>query len=192
MDFIDDFHDAQVCGAYVENYPESRFCQLYAYRCLEDVYGYKPRYAAFSKCGRLVGVLPAFEVKSLFFGRRFVSQPFSEYGGLLLDGDLSEPDFQEIMRHLNEITESSGARALEMHGRQGIGSCDSDPYLIKRNAQSYAYLPLDKPLEEIWAKLFTHPVRKAGQKAQRSNVEVVERSDPETIVRDFIRFTSRQ
>ena len=185
MDFVDDFRDAQVWDAYVENHPESRFCQLYAYRCLEDVYGYKPRYAAFRKGGRLVGVLPAFEVKSLLFGRRLVSQPFSEYGGLLLDRDLSGEDFREIIGYLTQIAESRGARALEMHGRQGIGPCDSEPYLIKRNAQSYAYLPLEKPLEEIWAKIITHQVRKAVQKAQRSNVEVVERSDPETIVRDF-------
>jgi CelD/BcsL family acetyltransferase involved in cellulose biosynthesis len=188
MDFIDDFDDAQAWDAYVENHPESRFCHLYAYRYLQDVYGYKPRYSAFRKGGRLVGVLPAFEVKSLFFGRRLVSQPFSEYGGLLLDRDLSEPDIQEIMGELKQFLTSNGARALEMHGRQGIGSCDYDPYLTKSNAQSYAYLPLDKPLEEIWGKVITYQVRKAVQKAQRSNVSVVERSDPETIVRDFYPF----
>ena len=185
MEFIDDFNDAPAWDAYVENHPESRFCQLSAYRCLEDVYGYKARYAAFRKDGRLVGVLPSFEVKSLFFGRRLVSQPFSEYGGLLLDRDLSDGDVEEIMRYLNEITAARGARALEMHGRQGIGPCDIERYLIKRNAQSYAYLPLEKSLEEIWSKMVTHQVRKAVQKAQRSNVSVVERSDPETIARDF-------
>jgi len=188
MDFIDDFGDEQAWDSYVESHPECRFCHLYAYRYLADVYGYKPRYLAFREGGRLVGVLPAFEVKSLFFGRRFVSQPFSEYGGLLLNGDLSEPDFQAIMRYLQQFTKSSGARALEMHGRQGIGSCGFDPYLIKGNAQSYACLPLYKPLEDILGELITYQVRKAVQKAQRSSVSVVERSDPETIVRDFYPF----
>ncbi len=185
MDFINDFCDAPAWDAYVANHPQSRFCQLFAYRCLEPVYGYTPRYSAFRKGGRLVGVLPAFEVNSLFFGRRLVSQPFSEYGGLLLDRDLTEQDFQEIVCYLHDFIKVSGARALEMHGRQGIGSRDSDPYLTRTNPQSYAYLPLNRPLDEIWTKVITYQVRKAVQKAQRSNITVVERSDPETIVRDF-------
>src|SRR3954471_18024863 len=137
MDFIEDFDDAPAWDAYVESHPQSRFCQMYAYRYLEEVYGYKPRYSAFLKDNRLVGAVPAFEVKSMFFGRRFVSQPFSEYGGLLLDHDLNEQDVHEIMNWLKQFMKSSGVRAFEMHGRQGIGSHDCDRYLIQSNVQSY-------------------------------------------------------
>jgi hypothetical protein len=182
MNFIEDFSDAGKWDAYVENHSEARFCHLYGYRCMQRVYGYTPRYSAFLKNGRIVGVLPAFEVRSLLFGRRLVSQPFSEYGGLLLDEDLSPEDVKEIIRYLRE---TAGARALEMHGRLGIGSHDCEQYLLKGNAQSYAYLPLDEPIDQIWSKTITYQVRKAVQKAQRSNLTVIERSDPETLVRDF-------
>ena len=186
MNYIEDYSDAARWDAYVDNHPQARFCHLYGYRCLESVYGYTPRYSAFLRDDRIIGVLPAFEVKSMLFGRRLVSQPFSEYGGLLLDGNLDPTDLEEIVRCLRES--ARGARALEMHGRLGIGSYDCDQYLLKSNAQSYAYLPLDLPIEEVWSKKVTYQVRKAVQKAQRSGLTVVERSDPETLARDFYRF----
>jgi hypothetical protein len=188
MDFIDNFGDARQWDEYVESHPQSRFCHLYAYRCLEDVYGYTPHYLAFLKGGKIVAALPAFETRSLFFGRRLVSQPFSEYGGLLLNDDLAEDEVREIMGHLRQFAAAKGGRALEMHGRQGMGSRDWKPYLIEGNAQSYAYLPLDRPLDEIWAKVITYQVRKAVQKAQRCDLTVVEKSDEDTIVRDFYPF----
>jgi hypothetical protein len=186
--FVEDFGNGREWDRYVENHPESRFCQLYAYRCLEPVYGYKPRYAAFLKEGRIVGVLPAFEVRSLFFGRRLVSQPFSEYGGLLLDDDLSDEDLEKIVQHLKGWAEAAGVRGVELHGRLGIGERDCDRFLAKANAQSYAYLPLDRPLDEIWSKVITYQVRKAVQKAERSEVSVAEASDLDTIVRHFYPF----
>jgi hypothetical protein len=186
MNFIEDFGDAAKWDSYVEGHAQARFCHLYGYRCLESVYGYTPRYAAFLKDNRIVGVLPAFEVKSLLFGRRLVSQPFSEYGGLLLDENLSQQDVDEIIGYLREST--AGTRALEMHGRLGIGLHDCGQHLLKSNDQSYAYLPLDTPIDVLWSKIITYQVRKAVQKAQRSNLTVVERSDPETLVRDFYPF----
>jgi CelD/BcsL family acetyltransferase involved in cellulose biosynthesis len=186
MNYIEDFRDAAQWDAYVENHPQARFCHLFGYRCLESVYGYTPRYSAFLKNDRIVGVLPAFEVKSMLFGRRLVSQPFSEYGGLLLDEDLRQEDVEEIIHYLRAST--AGARSLEMHGRLGIGPHDCEQYLLKSNAQWYAYLPLDVSIDQMWSKVITYQVRKAVQKAQRSGLTVVERSDPETLVRDFYPF----
>src|SRR5579863_661497 len=185
MEFIDDFLDQQQWDLYVENHPQARFCHLFAYRCLKDVYGYTPRYFAFRQNSQLVGVLPAFETSSLFFGRRLISQPFSEYGGFLLNPDLTETEFQSILDHLNTFVASRRSRGLEMHGRFGVPIHNWGNYLTKSNAQSLAYLPLDRSLDELWRKVVTHQVRKAVQKAERSAVTVIEKCDEQTITRDF-------
>src|ERR1035441_10837699 len=114
------------------------------------------------------------------------------FRSLLLNDDLAEDEVREIMGHLRQFAAAKGGRALEMHGRQGMGSRDWKPYLIEGNAQSYAYLPLDRPLDEIWAKVITYQVRKAVQKAQRCDLTVVEKSDEDTIVRDFYPFRSEE
>ena len=184
MDVITDFTDQQRWDTYVQGHPESRFCHLFGYRCLKEVYGYSPFYFAFQKREQLVGVLPAFETSSLFFGRRLISQPFSEYGGLLLDPDLDSHDFEELLQHVKTFIANRDLRGLEMHGRSGVVQ-DWPNYLTKSNDQSLAFLPLDRPLDEIWNKVITYQVRKAVQKAERADVEVIERADEETIVRDF-------
>jgi serine/alanine adding enzyme len=186
MEFIEHFGDSRQWDEYVEGHVQGRFCHLSAYGCLEEVYGYTPRYLTFRKDGRVAGVLPLFEVRSLFLGQRLVSQPFSEYGGLLLNDNLSLDEVREIMARLREFTRSRGIRSLEMHGRQGvIGNVDWKPHLIRGNVQSCGWLPLDRPLDEIWANVITYQVRKGVQKAQRNNLTVVEQSDPDTLLRDF-------
>src|ERR1700674_4505638 len=96
IDVIADFDDSKTWDAYVHGHQEARFCHLFAYRCIQKAYGYIPRYFGFVRNNTLVGVLPAFETTSLFFGRRLVSQPFSEYGGFLLDPDIGQEGFREI------------------------------------------------------------------------------------------------
>ena len=128
--------------------------------------------------------MPAFQTSSLFFGRRLISQPFSEYGGFLLDPDLDSHDFQEILQYVKTFLANRDLRGLEMHGRSGVIQ-DWPDYLTKSNDQSLAFLPLDRPLDELWNKVITYQVRKAVQKAERSDVEVIERADEDTIVRDF-------
>jgi CelD/BcsL family acetyltransferase involved in cellulose biosynthesis len=185
LDVINDFADQNAWDTYVHAHSESRFCHLFAYRCVEKAYGYRPRYFGFVKNNALVGVLPAFETASLFFGRRLVSQPFSEYGGFLLDADLAEEDFQEIIEHLKRFLSDRKLSGLEMHGLFTKPPGDSDHYLTKTNPQSLAYLLLDRPPDELWKNVITYQVRKAVQKAERSGVKVIERSDESTLVSDF-------
>ncbi len=185
IDTITDFTDEKTWDAYVHAHPESRFCDLFAYRCVEKAYGYRPRYFGFVKNNELVGVLPAFETRSLFFGRRLVSQPFSEYGGFLLNPDLAEEDFQEILEQLKRFLSARKLAELEMHGLFSKPVANPGQYLAKSNAQSLAFLPLDRPLDELWSRVITYQVRKAVQKAERSGLKVVERSDNSTLVSEF-------
>ena len=55
---------------YVLTHPEGRFCHLMGYRkVLEETYGYRAVYFAIEKDRRIVGVLPSFLCKSIFFGK---------------------------------------------------------------------------------------------------------------------------
>lgn len=185
MEIVPDFSDGPQWDRYVANHPQSRFCHLFAYRCIEQSYGYRPRYFAFMKRGAIAGVLPAFETNSLFFGKRLVSQPFSEYGGMLLDPDVTEAEFEEIAAGLRSFLAARRISTLEMHGRQGILPEHLGSPLVESNQQQYAYLPLDRPVAEIWKDVVTYQVRKAVQKAERSGIAVVQKCDPGTIRETF-------
>src|SRR5512134_836129 len=118
---IRDFADPASWDAFVEAHPEGRFSQLHGYRCIESVYGYRPCYLGFEQDGRLVGVLPSFQARSLLFGRRQISQPFSEYGGFLLDPGLAESDAAAIVERVREVLRELRVPLLETHGGQGQG-----------------------------------------------------------------------
>jgi hypothetical protein len=81
---------------YVLSHPEGRFCHLTGYRkVVEETYGYKPFYLVFERDGKILGVFPSFVCKSIIFGTKIVSQPFSEYGGMLAD-ELTHNDYGEV------------------------------------------------------------------------------------------------
>jgi len=185
MEVIPDFSDAQRWDSYVEKHSQSRFCHLFAYRCIQRAYGYIPRYFAFLRGGEIVGVLPAFETASLLFGKRLVSQPYTEYGGMLLNCDVTSAEFAEIAEGLGEFLHANRLLAIEMHGRQGILSDSLGASFREENAHEYAYLSLDRPIEEIWKKVVTYQVRKALQRAERSGIRVEQKTDPGTIRNTF-------
>lgn len=185
MEIVCDFNDAARWDHYVTAHPESRFCHLWGYRCVERAYGYRPRYFAFLRRGEIAGVLPAFEARSVFFGSRMVSQPFSEYGGLLLDEDITESEWNETAAGIRDVLRAGRISTLEMHGRQGLRSAAAGSGLLEGNSQQYAYLPLDRPIDELWNGVVTYQVRKAVQKAQRAGITVERKSDAETIRRVF-------
>ena len=96
--------DPAAWDAFVRAHAESRYCQLFGYGSVVGSYRniYRPRPLAFMRNGELVGVLPAAEVFSVLYGRRLVSQPFSEYGGMLLHPELSKEDVQAALQALQE------------------------------------------------------------------------------------------
>ena len=51
---------------------------------VDATYGLEPFYRIYKKGGEIRAVFPGFFHPSRIYGRKIVSQPFSEYGGLLL------------------------------------------------------------------------------------------------------------
>jgi CelD/BcsL family acetyltransferase involved in cellulose biosynthesis len=184
IEIVSDFADEVRWNEYVVRHPAARFCHRFEYGCISDVYGYTPHRIAFLKSNKVVGVLPAFETRSLIFGRKLVSQPFSEYGGPLLDADLSDEDMFVIWNWLGGFLKQRGVSALEMHGCFGIRPEHLDRLLRKHGHQS-AYLDLSCPVDEIWERTVSYEVRKAVRKAERAGLVAEECSEPEIIEREF-------
>jgi CelD/BcsL family acetyltransferase involved in cellulose biosynthesis len=184
MDIIPDFPDASRWNDYVERHPEGRFCHRFEYRCIQSVYGYTPFYVALLKEGEIVGVLPAFAARSVIFGRKLVSQPFSEYGGPLLDGTVSSNDMRLSVDWMRGFLAEHKIAALEMHGCRGMPDGHRRDFVPMHEHQA-AQLDLGDSLDEIWNRVISYDVRKAVKKAERAGLTVEERSDPETIRRDF-------
>jgi len=185
MEIVPNFTNAQAWDQFVESHPEGRYCQLSGYRCIGRIYGYRPHYIGFLRNQKLAGVLPLFEAKSILFGRRLVSSPFSEYGGFLLDPDWTEDEFQEAIQAVRALASRLGARGVEFHGAQGLPDERFRRFLTSSNHQHHAVLSLDHELDHLYKKVLDYQVRKAIQKAQRSNLVCEERSDPDTLRKWF-------
>jgi lipid II:glycine glycyltransferase (peptidoglycan interpeptide bridge formation enzyme) len=168
----EDWQDAAAWDEFVLAHPQSRYCQLHGYGQVLTSYGYKHRYIAFLRNRELVGVLPAAEVSSLLYGRRLVSQPFSEYGGILLDQRVSEEETEEVVRALEaHLQERVQGATLELHGNHGLAAMG--PLMNGFVAVGHvAVMPLTTDIETLWNKTVRYSVRKAVKQARSYGVTV--------------------
>jgi FemAB-related protein (PEP-CTERM system-associated) len=71
---------------FVERHPSPTVAHLSAWgRIVETAYGHDPVYLYAEDGTELVGVLPLVAMRSRLFGRRLVSMPFLDYGGILCE-----------------------------------------------------------------------------------------------------------
>lgn len=176
--------DRQTWDAFVTGHPQGRFCHLFDYGQIVSCYGYAPVHLAFLKDGSLAAVLPGSRVNSLLYGRKLVSQPFSEYGGLLADAALSAEDIRAIATLLHDYAGAHRQPSLiEMHGNHGIPANLREDLFIPRNPHHIALLDLERPIEELWEKVVRYSVRKAVNQARKKGLEVFEECD-EGIIRE--------
>src|SRR5215469_1121305 len=183
---IDDWTDARAWDAFVEAHEQARFCHLFHYGDVVACYGYEPVRIAFVRDRTLVAVLPAALTTSLLFGRRLVSQPFSEYGGLLMDPSLESEDVLRIFTLLEDYLERhSRIRSIELHGRHGIPAQFGPGPFALGNPHHVAVLALDHTADQLWQKVVQYSVRKAVNKAQAQGVVAFEESGPAIIRERF-------
>lgn len=78
--------DCALWDDYVDNHKEGTFFHLSGWRnVITQVYRHTPHYLLLEQDGKICGVLPLFEQKSILFGHVLVSTPFCVYGGALAD-----------------------------------------------------------------------------------------------------------
>ncbi|RMD80216.1 MAG: FemAB family PEP-CTERM system-associated protein [Gammaproteobacteria bacterium] len=75
--------DAGRWDAFVQACPEATFFHRAGWaRVLEEAFGHRPRFLYAERGGRIEGVLPLAEVRSLLMGHALISSPFCVYGGV--------------------------------------------------------------------------------------------------------------
>lgn len=71
---------------YVESHPRATVGHLSAWGAIaRQAYGHECLYLVADDGGEIAGVLPLIRIRSRLFGRRLVSMPFLDYGGVLTD-----------------------------------------------------------------------------------------------------------
>ncbi len=170
---------------FVINHPEGRFCHLIGYKkVVENSYRYQPHYYLLEKNENVVGIIPFFIFNSVFFGKKLLSQPFSEYGGLLL-GDLKAEEYDDVFNLTREVLVQAKVKSAEIHGGFGIPQNIRDKYLIPTNQHYRGILKLEADADLFFETKVDRMVRKAIRKAERNNVTCYEKSDPGMIKDNF-------
>jgi len=138
---------------FVEAHPHGRLSHLIGFKkTVASVYGLKPNYWLYRKTGRILAVFPSFFHRGLIYGRRLVSQPFSEYGGLLFSPELKTSEKLLILNEFPKVIESSQKRGcfdyLELRCFSDI-PVGSERILRKKCLYAYGILDLGEELN-LW------------------------------------------
>jgi serine/alanine adding enzyme len=153
-------------------------------KLIEETYGYEAVGFILKKGGQIQAVLPASFSKSILFGKKLVSQPFSEYGGIL-SGAIEENGYSVLLRYVKEYCLRRGIPNLEIHGNLGLPDDIKDGYFLAANPYRYAVLKLLADPESMRKMVFDYQIRKALNKAERSAVRGFQDSSPEIIKEKF-------
>lgn len=159
--------------AFVETHPHGRFVHLTGFKkVVEEVYGLRPNYWLFHDGGRIRAVFPSFFHRGCITGRRLISQPFSEYGGILFAPDAGTDERRAVLSGLPRVLERSREKArlayLEIRGFPDL--LEGEAGLFQRvGLGERAVLPLDPGLK-LWDKV-DYSVRKNVRRARASGLE---------------------
>jgi len=134
-------------------------------KVVEDAYGHKPYYQfAESENGEILGILPMFLIKDIFFGKRLVSVPFAPYGGVCCEnGDIGNALINE---------------AIDIGKNLGVGYCElrnfkntnvHEDFNCMKEFSTFV-LDLSKGVEHIW-KNMSKKVRNMIRKGGKSNLK---------------------
>ncbi len=161
----DDFVLAHPCG---------RFIHLCGFkRAVEEVYRLRPNYWLYARDDQILAVFPSFFHRSILYGKRLVSQPFSEYGGLLFGPSLSTGQKLAILAEFPEAAERSREISsfdyLEIRCFPDLAGLGTAVFEEKR-LYDYGTLPLAKTLS-LWDTV-EYSVRKNIRRARSHNLRV--------------------
>lgn len=103
---------------YVRAHLEGTFFHLSAWQqVLKRAFGHRCHYLLAEADGRICGVLPLAEVRSMLFGNALVSTPFCVYGGIVAD---HEAAFLALRDRACGLARELGVDLLEMRNRRRV------------------------------------------------------------------------
>jgi FemAB-related protein (PEP-CTERM system-associated) len=102
---------------FVESHPRATVGHLSAWGAIaREAYGHESIYLVAEDGGEIVGVLPLVRFASRVFGRRLVSMPFLDYGGVLTEpGRNVEAALVEEALRVTRLTRSHGLGLRQFH-----------------------------------------------------------------------------
>ncbi len=111
--------DEHAWKRYVLDHPIGAVFHLPAWsRAVTDCYGHLPVHLGAFAAERMVGVLPMFQVNSVFVGRVLVSIPYATYGGILADAPAVA---RELLAAARELRDERRCRYVELRHREPSG-----------------------------------------------------------------------
>lgn len=157
---------------FVEEQEDSRFIHLTGFkRVVEKVYKFEPFYLYFKKNNEILAIFSSFIQNSLLTGKKIISQPFSEYGGLVISKDIDENKKMEILNELFALLKDKIAKrnikGIEIRGRTDTLM---EIFAKKIVLGNYGIKRLKTEID-IWNSI-DYMVRKAVNKARREGVVV--------------------
>lgn len=167
--------------SYVRSCPDATGYHLWAWkRVFERGLGHHAYYLAAIRDGRLTGVLPLVEVRSLLFGRALSSLPYVNYGGILADDAESS---RALVAHAGKLSKERRLSYTLFRHRQRLL-----PELRARAHKVTMLLPLAASRDAMWEGL-DRKVRNQVRKAEKSAVTV--EAGGRELLDDFYRVFAR-
>jgi CelD/BcsL family acetyltransferase involved in cellulose biosynthesis len=172
---------------FVNSHPKARFVHLSVYKdIIEKTYGYKGYFLYAEQNEEIVFVFPFFKVKTIFLRDKFISQPFSEYGGILFKQDADERQKKEAISNLEAFLKKTFLNqknfCIEIHGQEDEANFVNQ-YSDCKNLHRIAVLKLG-PYKDIYDG-FDRQIRKSINKARRGGLKVYEDTSLESIRNKF-------
>lgn len=112
-------NDSSRWDAFVEKSDDSTFFHRAGWKVvLEEAYGHNVHFLYAERDGRIEGILPLAQVKSLLFGNNLVSLPFCVYGGVVAD---SKEAADSLIEAACKLADGLKVDTLELRNLEGSG-----------------------------------------------------------------------
>lgn len=150
-------------GSFLAGNPDATASHLYGWRrVIERVYQHDCPYLVAREHGRIAGVLPLVDVRSMAFGRFLVSMPFLNAGGPIG----SPAAVEALIARAVELGRDRKARVLELRAGRALETSLDDH---TEKVECVRALPENG--EELW-KAFPAKLRSQIRRPQKANIEV--------------------
>jgi lipid II:glycine glycyltransferase (peptidoglycan interpeptide bridge formation enzyme) len=167
---------------FVQSHPQGSPYHLSQWiKVLRETYSFEPYlYGLKRDGGELQGVLPFFLVRSFLTGSRFVSMPFSDYGGPLFR------DESDGMECLKEIVERNGKKVKYMEIR---GQIPEGSGFVCHNYYKRHLLALSSDLGAVRKNIDKRTIQYSIRKAEKVGIRI-EEVNSESGMSEFYRLNS--
>ena len=158
----------------VKAHSQGRFIHLIGFKStVEAVYRLRPNYWLFQESGRIRAIFPAFFHRGLIYGKRIVSQAFSEYGGILFEPGLGADRRHSILGEFPSVIEKSHRAGsfdyVEIRCFPDLKGLEAENFR-REHLYEYGLLPLQEGLNLM--DVISYSVKKTVRQAQARGLEL--------------------